>query len=95
MHAGTSKGLQENGESSLTLEEAQAKIAEAVRMVDWVNLALVMDTLNRGFNWNKYDNAYHRPNFQRAEKDGKWVEKNGEKLGNALDVIRKNRNADN
>lgn len=95
MHAGTSESTKETDEETLTDEQARAKIAEAVQKVDWMNFALVMDTIARGHNWNKYDNAYYKPNYQRAEKDAIWVGDNANDLRKAMDTVRKNRNADN
>jgi hypothetical protein len=78
----------------LTNDEAVAIMCEATQKVDWVNLGRVFSTLGEyGFTWGNKDKSRFYPNFERAFRDRVWLANNGSALKEAIETLKKNRNA--
>lgn len=78
----------------MTEDEAVAKMCEATKTVDWINLGRVFASLgDYGLKWGKFDKQKFKPNHERAYKDRKWLVANAKDLSTALEVLKKNKNA--
>lgn len=74
----------------MTEDEARATLIEAHRQIDWYNFGNVVSALgDQGYRWGKYHNGKWRPDYTRAINEIKWLQKNFEKLLEALDTLHK------
>lgn len=67
--------------------EARSKLQSAVRNINWINLARVMEALASGYDWNRYNNNYWRPNYKMVELDLPWLLDNWQEICEALQTL--------
>jgi hypothetical protein len=73
----------------MNIEEARNILVESTAQVDWINLGFILSTLGeQGYSWRKYDGAFFKPHFNRSLVDMKWLDKNSERLNQALNFIK-------
>lgn len=69
-------------------------MCEATQRIDWVNLGRVFSSLGEyGFPWGQKDKSRFYPDFDRAFKDRVWLADNSFALKEAMETLKKNKNA--
>lgn len=71
----------------MTEAEARAKLAEALKHLDLINLGTVFASLAEGNDWYKYDNSKWKPNFNRALSDKDWLANHAGEIKEALETL--------
>jgi hypothetical protein len=69
-------------------KEARSVIESALKNVNWLNFARVVQTLADGHPYGRFDNNYWRPNYKQFELDLPWMLDNVEDLCKALSTIK-------
>ena len=69
----------------MTPDEAREILTEALKRTDFVNLGKTISALGEyGHTWLTYDNSKWRPNKDLALKDMQWLDRNSERITEAL-----------